>query len=392
MVLPFFVELGIEQYHSLYKKLAVLGIGLINMFDSNERINESLNTQLHEEQMDFIVRYFNKDRVTCRYLTSGFLGHTHAEDLKKKFKEGIKDLEKKKMLQVSMDGPNVNWKLYDSIVQEWSENDDYPDLIDIGSCSLHVVHGAFRTGVQKTKWGIDGILKALYNLFPASSANREDYKKITVSKVFPLYFSGTRWIEVKKVADRALEIWPNIAKYVIETLKKPKSQVPTSGYLATLRSAVQDDLIVAKLQFFASAASVMMPYLQKFQGDAPLLPFTATKVTVLLETLMQKFIKQSEMQAANSPAKIAKLNFMEIGIHVAHSDVDGGFAATGSLTKAYKEKKLSQGQVFEFKKEYCTMLAAIVTKIQERSPLKYSFARKLISLDPRLIAPNQTEL
>ena len=32
------------------------------------------------------------------------------------------------------------------------------------------------------------------------------------------------------------------------------------------------------------------------------------------------------------------------------------------------------------------MLAAIVTKIQERSPLKYSFARKLISLDPRLIA------
>ena len=32
------------------------------------------------------------------------------------------------------------------------------------------------------------------------------------------------------------------------------------------------------------------------------------------------------------------------------------------------------------------MLALIVTKTQERSPLKYSFARKLISLDPRLIA------
>ena len=32
------------------------------------------------------------------------------------------------------------------------------------------------------------------------------------------------------------------------------------------------------------------------------------------------------------------------------------------------------------------MLASIVAKIQERSPLKYNFARKLISLDPRLIA------
>ena len=109
--------------------------------------DESLNTELHEEQMDFLVRYFHKDKVTCRYITSGFLGHTRAEDLKMKFEEGIIELEKKKMLQISMDGPNVNWKLYDSIVEKRSENDDYPGLIDIGSCNLHIVHGAFRTGV-----------------------------------------------------------------------------------------------------------------------------------------------------------------------------------------------------------------------------------------------------
>ena len=139
--------------------------------------------------------------------------------------------------------------------------------------------------------------------------------------MFPLPFSGTRWIEDKKVADRALEIWPNIAKYIGETLEKPISQVPSPSSFATLSSAVQDNLIVAKLQFFASTASVMMPYLQQFQGDAPLLPFTATEVTVLLETLMQKFIKQSKMQTV----KIVKLNVMETGIHVAPSDVDVGF-------------------------------------------------------------------
>ena len=47
-----------------------------------------------------------------------------------------------------MDGPNVNWTFYDSIVEERNENFDYPGLIDVGSCSLHVVHGAFRGGVQ----------------------------------------------------------------------------------------------------------------------------------------------------------------------------------------------------------------------------------------------------
>ena len=41
--------------------------------------------------------------------------------------------------------------------------------------------------------------------------------------------------------------------------------------------------------------------------------------------------------------------------------------------------------MYEFKKECCAMLAAVVTKIQERGPLKYTFARKLASLDPRMI-------
>ena len=85
-----------------------------------------------------------------------------------------------------------------------------------------------------------------------------------------------------------------------------------------------------------------MPYLQKFQGDAPLLPFTATEVTVLLETLMQKFIKQSEMQVANSAVKIAKLNVMETSIHLVPFDVDVQFAAAATLSKITKEKKLSQ--------------------------------------------------
>ena len=35
-----------------------------------------------------------------------------------------------------------------------------------------------------------------------------------------------------------------------------------------------------------------------------------------------------------------------------------------------------------------SMLATTVAKIQERSPLKYNFARKLASLDPRVMVSN----
>ena len=86
-------------------------------------------------------------RVEMRYFGSAFLGYTIAADLKRNFDEATKDLDKRKMIQVSMDGSNVNWKLLSSIVDEPQSNDDYPELLDIGSCSLHVIHGAFRQGL-----------------------------------------------------------------------------------------------------------------------------------------------------------------------------------------------------------------------------------------------------
>ena len=54
------------------------------------------------------------------------------------------------LIQVSMDGPTVNWKMLDLIVEDRNSNETYPNLLDVGSCSLHVVHGAFRTGMKHT--------------------------------------------------------------------------------------------------------------------------------------------------------------------------------------------------------------------------------------------------
>ena len=63
-----------------------------------------------------------------------------------------------------------------------------------------------------------------------------------------------------------------------------------------------------------------------------------TYIAVLLEILMQIFIKQSELQAANSLGKIAKLNVLETGIHLATGDIDVGFAATAILTNAFRRR------------------------------------------------------
>ena len=127
--------------------------------------DESFNEELEKEQMDFIVRYFKDSEVKSRYLPSGFLGHTTAKDLKRAFEEYTERLDLKTLIQVSMDGPNVNWKMLDLIVEDRNSNETYPNLLDVGSCSLHVVHGAFRTGMKQTGWGIDLLYKIIIQSF-----------------------------------------------------------------------------------------------------------------------------------------------------------------------------------------------------------------------------------
>ena len=68
---------------------------------------------------------------------------------------------------------------------------------------------------------------------------------------------------------------------------------------------------------------------------------------------------------------------------MASSEFNTGFGATSTLTQVIKERKLNPLQIFKFRKECCTVLVTIGSKIQKRDPLKYNFARKLATLDPR---------
>ena len=172
--------------------------------------DESLNNELHKEQTDFFVKYFTKDKVVCRYPTSRFLDHTCAEDLKKEFEEGIQELDKKKMVQVSIDGSNVIWKLYDSIEEERNQNDDYSSLIDIGSCSVHIVHVTFRSGLQKTKWGIHGILKAMHNVFDESPSKEKITKILLDLRFFHCLSVDTDGLKTRKLETEILVFGPTL--------------------------------------------------------------------------------------------------------------------------------------------------------------------------------------
>ena len=85
------------------------------------------------------------------YFNSQFMGHAQASHLIHSLIEVLKDLDYvNKMIQVFMDWPIVNWFLLDKLSShQKEENANGPDLMNIGSCVLHIVHGSFGTALRK---------------------------------------------------------------------------------------------------------------------------------------------------------------------------------------------------------------------------------------------------
>ena len=151
--------------------------------------DDSLNKVHQLEQMDMIIHLWDnqKNKICSRYFESIFLGHTTASDLLQSLKSSVTAQNLAGLIQLSEDGPHTNWKLFEELTEDSNISDqELPRLINTGSCGLHIVHGAFKTGAVATGLHIDNLIKSL--LFSDSPAKREDYMKASTMKKLPLQF------------------------------------------------------------------------------------------------------------------------------------------------------------------------------------------------------------
>ena len=150
--------------------------------------DESLNHCLQDEQLEVQIRFWDKETIQVQicYFDSRFFKRPNADNILSKLLSSTSSLPKKNMLVLSMDGPNTNWSVFEKL-NAHREN-ELPQILEIGSCGLHVIHGAFQTGVKATGWELDGVLKAMWKLFSDSPARRDLYISLSRSVNFPLMF------------------------------------------------------------------------------------------------------------------------------------------------------------------------------------------------------------
>ena len=345
--------------------------------------DESFNRSTQNKQMDVHMRLWDTNgTVSSRYLCSKFMGHATAEQMLDKFNECVGNLNLAKLIQISMDGPNVNWKLYDLMQQDLKVNLNV-SLLNIGSCNLHVVHGAFKDGAKASGWDLDHFLSSMFWLFNESPARREDFTTATNCSTFPLKWCNHRWLENTTVCERALFLLPFTKKY-LAAVSAGSCPRPQNKSFEAVRESCTDQLLAAKLKFSVSVAKQIEPFLAQYQTDKPMIPFISGDIYKLLKSLMNRFVKPALMKEVKSVSDLTKIDISRNDNIVDYSKIDVGFVTENALKDL--GKKVTDKQLLEFRLACKHWLKASATKLLEKTAVQFPLAHNLSFLDPRLIS------
>ena len=123
-------------------------------------------------------------------------------------------------------------------------------------------------------------------------------------------FCMTRWVENVKPAQRALNIYENIQKYV------KNSKLLNDFTVIGVKDAADDALLMLdRISFFQYVASIIEPFLKFFQFDKPLSSFLCQELGKIIYSLLEKLIKPELLAVNKSVFKMMKLDLNANRLH-----------------------------------------------------------------------------
>lgn len=333
-------------------------------------IDESLNKISCKAQMDVLIRFWDLEdkKLLTRYLTSVFPIKCDAATLLKTLTDTLNELNINmlKIIQLSMDGPNVNLSLFRQF-REFLQQDagSIPKLLDVGTCPIHIVHGAFRFAHNKTGWNVIDFLRKSYFLFKDFPTRRADYVRITKNEDVPLKFCSVRWLENVPVLKRGIKVLDALKKYVNEAEKPPKD---SRNFEFVKKVLTADELLEAKLHFLVTIAEECHPFLLKFQTNNAVFPFLFHELERVVRVIGEKFLKKVLFDPQIDPKNIK-----------ADSDIEIGFGAINAL----KKKKMST--ILSFKADCRKFLQTMFVKLVSKCPLTNPVVKGASALSPQIM-------
>ena len=120
---------------------------------------------------------------------------------------------------------------------------------------------------------------------------------------FPKKICSHRLVENVPVAERAMDIWPNIEKFV-EAAKLGNIKLPKNKLFKVVADSVVYSLFLVRFHVFLSVAKLVTPFLTVYQTDLPMVPLLCSDLKGLLSDIMARFIKASRLKDATTAVKL----------------------------------------------------------------------------------------
>lgn len=348
---------------------------------------DETTTRQVKKQLDLYISYWSEkwNKINTVYIDSVFLGHANADQIQEVMWKFIdeQNLNIAKLLQLSMDGPNVNLSLQRKMNANLIEK-GAGKLIDIGTCSLHPVHTAFMKGIESLPFDVEQFSNDVFSWFKLSSARREDYREVqseelleTVGEFF-LRPVSSRWLSMEPVCRRLIEQYPVLKKYFLETIPRgPSGQLPITGdRYKRIKSALTDPSTLVYLNFIAFHALQFTPFLTFFQKSEPLVHILYDKLNELVRTLMLLFMK-GEIVGTKEGKDLADVQCDTSANWLPRQAMDVGVGTKTALTSVVRED--------DRKRISCSFRTAFIKSVsymQSRLPISNPILRDLQCLDP----------
>ena len=172
------------------------------------------------------------------------------------------------------------------------------NFLNIGTCSLHPAHTAYRKGLECLSFDADGFFCDLHFFFKLSSARREDYRALQevtdVIAHFMLSHISSRWLTIKDVAVRVLEQYPNLREYFLRALPKQKGfkQLQKTDRYQRITKLLKDPLTQFYIAFCAFSANECNDFLVPFQSNEPKIHLLFPSICKLVSSIMMKYMKK----------------------------------------------------------------------------------------------------
>ena len=115
-----------------------------------------------------------------------------------------------------------------------------------------------------------------------------------------------RWVESKRAATLLIDIWENIKKVYAFWESMPKSKRPSSKSYLYVQESLDDELIIAKLQFFVYVAGIVEPFLTAFQSDKPMIPYFYFYLKSIIKQLLGIIVEPKIIDSCKTGKKIKR--------------------------------------------------------------------------------------